>query len=128
MTEYRRTEGSAVIRTRDGMCFPADPENRGYAEFLEWLSVGNEPDPPQPVAPVVPSSASRLGLMRAFKEQGAWDQIKAEIAADPEAHEEWDVAIEIRRTDPLAQKMITALGFSEAQFDALLIRAAALVA
>ena len=82
------------------------------------------PAPPLPV----PTSASKLGLKRALAEIGLWDQVKAAIAADPDAQEEWDLAVEIRRTDPLVQMMIDAMGLTPEQADAILIRANELVA
>ena len=54
--------------------------------------------------------------------------MKAAIAADAGVQEEWDLATEIRRTDPLTQGMITTLQLTSTQVDALLVRSAELVA
>ncbi|MHC2241475.1 hypothetical protein [Bradyrhizobium elkanii] len=75
----------------------------------------------------VPSSCTKLGLKRAFDELGTWATVKAAIAADANVQEEWDLATEIRRADPLVQHMIAVVGLSDAQVDQLLIRANALV-
>ena len=80
-------------------------------------------DPP----PAVPTSCTKLGLKRAFDELGTWPAVKAAIAADANAQEEWDLATEIRRADPLVQHMIGIVDLSDAQVDQLLIRANALV-
>ena len=64
----------------------------------------------------------------ALAEIGLWDQVKAAIAADPDIQEEWELAVEIRRTDPLVQMMIDAIGLTPEQVDAILIRANELVA
>ncbi|MGY3527682.1 hypothetical protein [Bradyrhizobium sp. USDA 4452] len=80
-------------------------------------------DPP----PAVPESCTKLGLKRAFDELGTWAAVKAAIAADANAQEEWDLATEIRRADPLVQHMIAVVGLSDARVDQLLIRANALV-
>ncbi|UGA47088.1 hypothetical protein HU230_0014020 [Bradyrhizobium quebecense] len=80
-------------------------------------------NPPAPV----PASCTKLGLKRAFDELGTWAAVKAAIAADANVQEEWDLATELRRADPLVQNMIAVLGLSEAQVDQLLIRANALV-
>ncbi|MGY4226520.1 hypothetical protein ACVMIH_003881 [Bradyrhizobium sp. USDA 4503] len=80
-------------------------------------------NPPAPV----PTSCTRLGLKRAFDELGTWATVKAAIAADANVQEEWDLATEIRRSDPLVQRMITVVGLSDNQVDALLVRANALV-
>ncbi|MHC1943442.1 hypothetical protein IF803_03550 [Bradyrhizobium sp. UFLA06-06] len=75
----------------------------------------------------VPSACTKLGLKRAFDELGTWAAVKAAIAADANVQEEWDLATEIRRADPLVQHMIAVVGLSDGQVDQLLIRANALV-
>lgn len=99
--------------------------NNGRRKWVDGQIVEYEP----PVLPpVIPQSASRLGLIRAFKEQGVWVNVKAMIAADVDVQEEWDAATEIRRSDPITQGMIAVLHLTDAQVDALLIRANELVA
>jgi hypothetical protein len=82
---------------------------------------------PAPPA-VVPTSASKLGLKRAFDALGRWDQVKALIASTPNAQEEWDLATEIRRDDKIVQGIIAALNLTSDQVDTLILRAHALVA
>jgi hypothetical protein len=51
MADYQLTATDSVIRTEDGACIPADPANRDYAEYQQWLAAGGVPDPykkPQP--------------------------------------------------------------------------------
>lgn len=82
-----------------------------------------------PITPAkVPNSASKLGLKRAFTELGQWDNVKAYLAANPDLQEDWDLAIEIKRSDPITQGAVTALNLSADQVDALLVRANELVA
>ncbi|MBE7196589.1 MAG: hypothetical protein INR70_02130 [Parafilimonas terrae] len=88
-----------------------------------------------PVLPALPppSSCTRLGLMRAFKARGLWETVKEMIAANADLQEEWDLAVEIRKSDPL---ILTALGaltqvgiaFSDADVDKLIADAVAAVA
>ncbi|UFX42050.1 hypothetical protein HAP47_0022575 [Bradyrhizobium sp. 41S5] len=80
-------------------------------------------NPPAPV----PASCTKLGLKRAFDELGTWAAVKAAIAADANVQEEWDLATEIRRADPLVQHMITTISLTDQQVDNLLRRANALV-
>ena len=89
-----------------------------------WIDGRLTVDPEPALSGGVPVSASKLGLKRALAQQGAWTAVKAAIAADPELQEDWDLATEIRRADPLTQAMIAKLGLTDAQVDALLIRAA----
>jgi hypothetical protein len=81
-----------------------------------------------PAVVVVPATVTKLGLKRAFDKLGQWDQVKAAITADPKTLEEWDLATEIKRTDPLTQGIIAALNFTSDQVDNLILRAHALTA
>ena len=59
MAEYQLTAtDDAVIRTVDGAWIPADPVNRDYEEYLQWVEDGGVPDPyvePEPPPPEGPS-------------------------------------------------------------------------
>ncbi|OKO67261.1 hypothetical protein [Bradyrhizobium sp. NAS96.2] len=115
-------------------------ERNADGKIISWFS-GEQPgvaaeaiadDDPAVVAflappSLVPSSCTKLGLKRAYDELGNWAIVKAAIAADQAVQEEWDLATELRRADPLVQRMIAALGLSDAQVDLLLTRANALV-
>jgi hypothetical protein len=35
----------AVLKTDEGLFIPFDPGNRHYQEYLEWVDLGNTPDP-----------------------------------------------------------------------------------
>ncbi len=128
MADYKLTGTNAVIRVSDGAVIPADPLNSDWRDYQDWLAAGGVPDPYVPPSLPVPTSASKLGLKRALAEIGLWDQVKAAIAADPDIQEEWDLAIEIRRTDPLVERLVAALGLAPAEVDAILIRSNELVA
>ena len=80
------------------------------------------------IAPPVPMSVSKLGLIRALRELGKWTSVKAAIAAHDEMQEDWDAAQFVSRVDPMAQAMIAQLGLDEKQVNALLIRATEIVA
>jgi hypothetical protein len=81
-----------------------------------------------PIAPdIIPRIASKLGLKRALSEIGLWEAVKSAIASDPQIEEEWGLAVEIIRTDPLTQHIIARLALSNEQVDSLILRAKALV-
>ena len=51
---YQLTSGAAVFRLADNACIPADPGNRDYREYLDWLDAGNTPEPAPPPPPPAP--------------------------------------------------------------------------
>jgi len=42
---YKLTKGTAIIRTTDNSCIPADNGNSDYQAYLKWVADGNTPDP-----------------------------------------------------------------------------------
>lgn len=40
---------TSIIRVEDSACIPTDPDNTDYQKYLQWLSEGNEPTPPDEV-------------------------------------------------------------------------------
>ena len=64
MSEYQLTYGNTILRTEDGVFIPPDPDNRDYAEYLQWVEAGGVPDPyvpPEPV-PDVPTAGEQLAF------------------------------------------------------------------
>lgn len=53
MADYQLTATDALIRIADSAYIPADPANRDYTEYLQWLEAGGVPDPY--VAPPAPT-------------------------------------------------------------------------
>ena len=115
--------GAVEISDEDWAAFVAEP---GAWRWRDGARVA-APAPLVP-APVVPSSATKLGLKRALAEAGRWPAVKAAIAADPDVQEDWDLATLIRRDDPVTQAIVAGLGYGMGEVDALLVRAAALTA
>ena len=46
---YQLTQGTTILRLTDNAFIPPDPANRDYQEYLEWISEGNTPLPPEPL-------------------------------------------------------------------------------
>ena len=49
---YKLTNHTSIIRLADNASVPADPSNRDYAEYLEWVAAGNTPAPAQTQAEI----------------------------------------------------------------------------
>jgi hypothetical protein len=89
-------------------------------------------EPVLPPAPP-PSSCSKLGLKRAFDEKKLWTTVRAMLASNADLQEEWDLAIEVRISDPLVKIAVAGLAqlgipLSDADVQALVTRANELVA
>jgi hypothetical protein len=46
---YQLTQGDTILRLSDNAFIPPDPANTDYQQYLEWISQGNEPLPPDPI-------------------------------------------------------------------------------
>lgn len=58
---YQLTTGTSILRLADNACIPPDPANTDYANYLEWVDAGNEPEPaPEPPAPPVLTTEQKL--------------------------------------------------------------------
>ncbi len=79
---------------------PNDSLNRDQQLFEEWVAGDGVPDP-YVVAVEIPISASKLGLKPAQTEIGQWEAVKAALGVNPAAQEEWGLAVEVRRNDPV---------------------------
>lgn len=107
--------------------------------LLTWFSAASAADqtaymtdpvvvtPPVP-NPGPPTKASKLGIKRALDQIGLWATAKAAIAADPNIQEDWDLAVEISRNDPLTRAIVDALGLTEEQVNQIILTANALTA
>ena len=46
---YQLQPFDTILRLADNAFIPPDPANTDYQQYLEWLSQGNEPLPPDPI-------------------------------------------------------------------------------
>lgn len=107
-----------------------------------WIAKGDgsysapEAVTPPTIDPVVPGFATKLGLKRALSETGdqavfsspQWQAVKDLLSKDADLQEEWDLAIEVKASDPIVQGAVKALKWKPAQVTALIVRANELVA
>lgn len=92
---------------------------------LGWVKVGDRFVEPPPVDPVVPASVTRAQLKLALLEAGWLDDVEAFIAAanDPVLTINWNERQEFERNHPLVIAVISAMGKTEAEGDAVFVSA-----
>lgn len=61
---YKLTNHTTIVRLADNASIPADPANRDYAEYLEWLANGNTPQPAQTLGEIKAEKLVELKRLR----------------------------------------------------------------
>ena len=67
MKKYKLTNTNVILRD-DNSSIPMDKGNRDYREYLDWIAVGNSPDPADNVE-VLPSEPSLQDQIDALQKQ-----------------------------------------------------------
>ena len=115
-----------VTRISDNASIPADLQNTDYAEYLQWLSEGNTPDPYVAPPPTIPSSVTRLQALLALEAGGylaTVDAYMATLARGNSSRLAWENAQVFERSSPVVAAMGAMLGLDDAAIDALFIAA-----
>ena len=115
-----------VTRISDNASIPADIQNTDYAEYLQWLSEGNTPDPYVAPPPTIPSSVTRLQALLALEAGGylaTVDAYMATLARGNSSRLAWENAQVFERSSPVVAAMGAMLGLDDAAIDALFIAA-----
>lgn len=98
---YKLTNNDqTIIRLSDNAFIPADPSNRDYQEYLNWLSKGNSPEPY--IEP--PVTTEQILTLRAAAYKAESDPLYMEWQYDqtPESEQIWrDKVAEIKARYPL---------------------------
>ena len=116
----------AIIRVDDGACIPADPANTDYAQYLQWLSEGNNPEPADPIIIPTPSCTPRQ-IRQVLTVAGLRSSVEAAVAAGSQDLQDWwEFSTVIERTHPEVIAMGAALGQTPEQLDQLFTAGAAL--
>ena len=64
-TSYKLS-GNGVVRTRDGVFIPRDPDNIHWREYEAWLDDGHSPEPADPPPPEEGARRARRQALRAY--------------------------------------------------------------
>jgi hypothetical protein len=123
---YKLTNHTSILRITDGASIPNDPANTDYAQYLQWLSEGNTPDPADPVIIPIPSCSPRQ-IRQALTAVGLRASVEAAVAAgDQDLKDWWEFSTTIERNHPQVVAMGAALGQTPEALDALFTAGAAL--
>lgn len=115
---------NGIIRDADGANIPADPANRDWREYQDWLAAGNTPNPYVVPPRAVPQTVSMLNARRALRAAGVLDKVEALIAQQsPDVQDGWALSTTLDRNSPTVVALGAQLGLD---LDALFISAAAL--
>lgn len=127
MSKYELREGG-VFDNDNSIFIPEAPGNLDWEEYLEWVAIGNTPDP-LPAPPNDPPSQcsmrqARLALLSAGHLQAVTDAITAIVGAEGDAAlVEWEFGTVVMRTHPLVTSILPGLGLTETDIDNLFIDA-----
>jgi hypothetical protein len=123
---YKLTNHTSILRITDGASIPNDPANTDYAQYLQWLSAGNTPDPADPVIIPIPPCSPRQ-IRQALTAVGLRASVEAAVAAgDQDLKDWWEFSTTIERNHPQVVAMGAALGQTPEALDALFTAGAAL--
>lgn len=87
---YKLTKHTSIIRLSDNANIPADPSNRDYADYLEWLAEGNtpEPVPPKTQDEIAAEESAKAKRELADLDLASIPMLRAYIAAKADAPQE----------------------------------------
>ena len=100
---YQLKESSSITRIPDGATIPADPANRDYAEYLEWIAAGNVPEPYQPPPTPDVTTVTKLRFVEWCEANNRLDDLLALLNSDAILKFKWDAATALDITNPLVQ-------------------------
>ena len=119
---------NTILRIEDKVTIPVNEENWDYKCYLEWLALGNTPEPVDIIPVPVPQIISRFQAKAVLLQMELLDDVETLIAsASPIVKLAWENAIEFNRQSPSLLAMASALGLSSEQLDALFIEASKVV-
>lgn len=122
---------TCIFRISDSAYIPIDEDNRDYREYLQWVALGNIPNPyvalPTPIPAAITMRQARLALLDAGKLSSIDTAIDSLPSPQKErAQIEWQYSNEVQRENGVVSMIAPMLGLSETDIDALFISAAQL--
>lgn len=115
-----------IERIDDQAVIPADPGNRDYVAYLNWVAAGNAPEPAAILDLAVPDFVSRYQARAALLNAGLLEQVEAHFATLPDSSLDrlaWQEAPTVQRHSAALLSAANALGLTSEQVDNFFIQA-----
>ena len=123
-----KLQNNSVQRLSDGAGIPFANGNRDYEEYKQWLAEGNTPEPEftdEELAQQIEDAKPKVVTMRqarlALLQSGLLATIETAITSgtDEAMKIEWEYATEVKRDWGSLITLVTQLGITDLQLDAL---------
>lgn len=116
---FKLTNSTGIIRTTDGAIIPNSPANVDYQDYLEWLALGNTPEPYVESPASIPAVSPRQ-IRQALTRANLRTSVESAIGSgDQDGKDWWEFATQFERLHPRVVAMGAALNQTSAQLDAL---------
>lgn len=128
---FKRTQTDSIFRPSDNTLIPADSANTDYQQYLQWLSEGNTPAPPDVIHTPGGRVVSRFQAHAALLQAGLLDEIEAFMGlpeTDAFTRLTWRTVQEFNRTSPMVESIGTLFGLTTEQLDDLFVFASTISA
>lgn len=112
---YKLTDYNVIIRLTDNAFIPECVGNTDYDAYLEWVALGNTPEPADVIEPIY--SCSPWQIRKALNEIGQRQTVESAVASstDITLKDGWEFATEFISNDPFVIMMGTVIGKDEVE-------------
>ena len=123
---YKLTDYNVIIRLADNAFIPECVGNTDYDAYLEWLALGNTPEPADVIAPIY--SCSPWQIRKALNDIGQRQAVENAVASsdDITLKDGWEFATEFRSNDPFVISLGAEIGKTEEEVVAIIQNASTL--
>ena len=123
MNSYTARNGTnAVVQDWNGAII--GPENTSeWAQYQQWLSEGNQPNPAPPLPYVGPVYIALWQLRSVLRDRGEFDKVNTDIetGTNQKLKDFWEYGNNIDRNSDVSAQLQSVLGYTSNQMDQLFI-------